>query len=147
MSYRVVIIAPPSHFPVGLDEFLEEIPRSTIEIYHPHYAQLEKFFFGLYLKDLLLDYPRIVIHCESEPKNQACDLYIEVGESPPLNALEKKFWPLSQGSVDLLEFLPRREAPSLRTKEHDWETRNQKKDYDLSWWDLYEEPSWGTPRE
>lgn len=126
MSYRVIIIAPPTHFPVGLKEFFEEYPHAVIEIYHPEYADLRKYFFWGYLIDIIEEYdPRLSIHYELDPKNYECDLYLEVAEVKTTPEKEKEFpvhiWPLSQGSIDLQRFL---RLPNEK-KEELWEIQKQ----------------------
>ena len=113
---NVILLAPPAYFPIGLREFFEVYPQARIQIYHPDYADLSKFFFGGLIKDLLSEWPQIEVFPTGKHPEHTCDLYLEVAEVPLSHEEEKRLpidvWPQSKGSLDLREFIhPRKEQP------------------------------------
>lgn len=121
MSFKVIILAPPTHFPVGFSEFIETYPEAQIEIYHPDYQDLGKYFFARLIKDLLLEFRQVSVIAQLEPLDSSCDLYLEVAEVDRPPEEEQKFplniWPRSRGSLDLRCFL----ELSTRGQDELWE--------------------------
>lgn len=132
MSFKLIILAPPSHFPIGLTEFIQTYPGAKIEIYHSDYHSPAKF-------------RRISIFNQSEPSNKNCDLLIQVTESPlqEETGFPVIVWPLSRGSLDLRHFTElvdqvQETCRRRREKEVQEQYELVQKDhggYDLSWWD------------
>jgi len=99
---KLIIIGPPTHFPIGLDEFYLCYPYSKIILYHPGYANLTWD-----LEKTISTYGLKVVP-EKCPLSPECDLIIEVTDEPnPMESVPKiapetkKTWRLERGPVDL----------------------------------------------
>ena len=91
---RVIIVGPPSHFPIGLKEFRAAYPDAEIILYHPQYEDLSKWVYGDLLLSLISDYGIVVVPSAYTNKDQ-CDHLIHVGVD----------WPWSEGSVNLRKYI------------------------------------------
>jgi len=110
MYRNVLILGPPSHFPVGLEKFQQANPGVVIRLCHPYYADLDKFFFGAWVKDVLDDDPCLKLSFLERPLVDA-DLVIAVlKDSESAGELHFQYesvvvWPEKNGSVDLEKFI------------------------------------------
>lgn len=111
MYRTVTIVGPPTHFPLGLGDFLRSFPKVEIALCHPDYNHLSKYFFGEMVEDIILDTPNLKTLIRGEPPS--ADLTIIVTDENKTSYDDKViYWPKEKGSVDLREFIKKKSVSS-----------------------------------
>lgn len=111
MYNSIAIVGPPTHFPLGLGDFLNSYPEVEITLCHPDYDHLSKYFFGQMVEDIIQNTSNLKVWIHEEPPD--ADLTIVVTDGTKFSSNKKLiYWPKENGSVDMRQFIKKKSISS-----------------------------------